>query len=384
MCIPIKERSIPMYIVQKQHLLEKQHRDDLERLIIDQLALHSTDYLTPYISLWARLKDFTASDLFDLLESSKILRKRAFRGTVFLIHQKNLPTLSNLSDSFAGNWIKGLQKELKKSNFDLKSFEKDVVANLKGKNFATTRQLSSLLESEYEKSLISLTLRYLELKSIIVRTNQRYPTDKVISYGLMEEIFPKQDSKKYTQKEAQIEIFIRYMHQFGPASLDDFCWWLPAKKTDTKNLIKDLEEKIQEITFQNQTYYILKEECDQIQKIKSTRSSVFFLPYEDHFPKAYFNRDWFLTPALTQIIMGQGVTMRGQLMPTIWYNYRIVGKWRIEYTNKKKNKAEIAIEHIEEHLSSNSCVEKEINEVKTSLQSFINQFLSFNEEKKKN
>jgi len=57
---------------------------------------------------------------------------------------------------------------------------------------------------------------------------------------------------------------------------------------------------------------------------------VHFLPYEDHFPKAYAVRDWFLSARASSLLFGKGVTELGQIRPSIWLDGEAVGRWEID------------------------------------------------------
>ena len=55
----IMELSITrLFQLAKQNLIRKVKLNEYSKLFIEHIALHSTDYLTPYLSLWARVKNF--------------------------------------------------------------------------------------------------------------------------------------------------------------------------------------------------------------------------------------------------------------------------------------------------------------------------------------
>ena len=59
-------------------------------LVENQLGLHSTDYWTPYLSIFARIGNYDAKELWNSLNSGrKLMKMNAFRGTVFLINTSN-------------------------------------------------------------------------------------------------------------------------------------------------------------------------------------------------------------------------------------------------------------------------------------------------------
>ncbi len=76
-------------------------------LIKKHLGLHSTDYLTPYFSLWARIENFDPAQLFDDLNQKQAFRIWAFRGTLFVVHQENLKIVLGAIEYF----LAGRRKE---------------------------------------------------------------------------------------------------------------------------------------------------------------------------------------------------------------------------------------------------------------------------------
>ncbi|MHA2366069.1 MAG: hypothetical protein ACXAC7_19070 [Candidatus Hodarchaeales archaeon] len=73
----------------KQFFLAKKASTFFE-IVKTQLGLHSTDYWTPYFSVFARLGDFDAKEMFQALNTgNKLVRINAFKRTVFVIHVDN-------------------------------------------------------------------------------------------------------------------------------------------------------------------------------------------------------------------------------------------------------------------------------------------------------
>lgn len=96
---------------------------------------------------------------------------------------------------------------------------------------------------------------------------------------------------------------------------------------------------------------------------------IHFLPYEDHFPKAFFRRDWFLASAEKELVYESGAINRGQIRPTVWLNGQIVGRWEIKWQDSKKSASRIELVGV--HVNS----EIEMAAIETQrkrLENFIN------------
>ncbi|HEX9971891.1 MAG TPA: crosslink repair DNA glycosylase YcaQ family protein, partial [bacterium] len=180
--------KIRFYQLHKQNLLAKADPGEYRKLLLDHIALHSTDYLTPYLSLWARVKEFDPKALFnDLNDPFNALRMRIFRGTIFVIHRENLKYIWGASKIFLISIVRQNEKFLLKAGFDLVAIEQELIRLLSQKKELSANELKKQLPDYLKGEFLSYALRYFEFAGMLVRTNHRYITDRVIRYGLMAE-----------------------------------------------------------------------------------------------------------------------------------------------------------------------------------------------------
>ena len=79
--------------LRKQHLVSES-QISLFDIIKTHLGLHSTNYWTPYLSLYARIGEYNPKKLFNALnQGNQLVRIHAFRKTVFVVHISNLSML---------------------------------------------------------------------------------------------------------------------------------------------------------------------------------------------------------------------------------------------------------------------------------------------------
>jgi hypothetical protein len=109
-----------------------------------------------------------------------------------------------------------------------------------------------------------------------------------------------------------------------------------------------------------------------------------FLPYEDHFPKAFIQRLFFIDDSTKERLLPQssrhywppdrspppedykGPRASGEIRPSIWFDGKIVGRWEIE----KKNDEFQIVRDIYRKVSSN--VTEILDERQSELEGFIN------------
>ncbi len=372
-------KKIRLYQLHKQNLIQKAETSDYSQLLIDHIGLHSTEYLTPYLSLWSRVKDFEPKSLFDdLNERGETLRMRAFRGTIFVIHRENLTQILGASKIFLASAIQQYKKFLLKAGLDLSSIEQAVVELLAHKNLLTGNEIKKQLPAHLMGENFNYALRYLEFTGKLMRTNQRYITDKVIRYGLLAEFFPEIINSEINPEEALKELVLRYIKKFGPIALDDLAWWLSITKTTARQVLAALNEIVISVDFNGQQYSMEKEDRERFEdfRLDDERNPIInFLPYEDHFPKAYVNRDWFLAEEVAPIVQKEGTIYLGQLFPSIWHNGEIIGGWEMNWADNAKSEMNVQITNIYDKLNLPQPILQLIEMQRKELESFVNEKL---------
>ena len=100
-----------------------------------------------------------------------------------------------------------------------------------------------------------------------------------------------------------------------------------------------------------------------------------FLPYEDHFPKAYTIRNWHLSEEIVSKLYKVGRMDWGQIRPSIWVNGEIMGRWEIDFVDEKKTEMKVEIVYLEKKTSQSKEIVKLIDEQKEELEIFANEKL---------
>lgn len=91
---PVDERQVRQYVLFKQHLLEGAQGDRVVPVVEDLVALHATSAITPYLSLWARMRSFQRADLDRVFYVERqLIRLEAMRGTLFIVTTAAAPML---------------------------------------------------------------------------------------------------------------------------------------------------------------------------------------------------------------------------------------------------------------------------------------------------
>ena len=80
------------WVLKKQHLTVKSKGANILEVVNDIIGLHATDPLSPYLSLYARMKNFNRQELDECWEGKKLLGKVRFvRKTVYVLPKETIP-----------------------------------------------------------------------------------------------------------------------------------------------------------------------------------------------------------------------------------------------------------------------------------------------------
>ncbi|MHA1136576.1 MAG: winged helix DNA-binding domain-containing protein [Candidatus Thorarchaeota archaeon] len=351
-----------------------------------QLGLHSTDYWTPYFSTWARIGDFDAKDMFESLDNGrKLVRNHAFRTTIHVMHIDNLSMII----SATGPSLYKAYRTDKYRKIDILS-DKEIEAMFAAVKKALRKE--PLNTSALKKALPELgehvrsALLMLMARGEVVRAKAKHARSNLTSYALLEQWVEGFKLKLTDEQEAITNLIRHHIDRFGPVSTDDIAWWLRQTKTTVKGSISSLGEEIVTINTGKKEKYMLRSDFGIAKAYeKSKEDLVWFLPYEDHFLKAFIDRTGFIeesiqpmlfpadrkhfwpsNPDAPQIMPGKGSRATGEVRPTIWLNGRVVGRWEIDDDGKqKKIVTSICVKGAKKNL-------EKIEEVRVNLEEFVN------------
>jgi hypothetical protein len=374
--------------LRKQHLLSEKPKDFYE-LIKAQLGLHSTDYWTPYFSVWARLGDFDAKNMFDSLNSGKeLVRTHAFRTTVHVMHVDNLPLV--LSATGPSLYRAARKDRFRKTDLLSDSEIEHLLATVKNALQEGPMQMSELKRAAPEAEMyMRSTLIMLMAKGEVVRATASHARNNLTTYALMSQWLGQSPMKLMDEREAIAMLIGQHIARFGPASIEDIAWWLRVTKMQVKKAIAEIGDAAVSLGEHGQETYMMREDFEIASSLEiSKEGHVWFLPYEDHFLKAFIDRSafvgediqpklfpadrkhfWPSAPDTPLVMPSIGVRTTGEVRPSIWLDGEVVGRWEIDEESKQKKIVtslyrKIAKDH-----------QRDIEQAREQLEAFVNNTL---------
>lgn len=342
--------------LRKQFLLGEKVSDFYE-VAKTQLGLHSTDYWTPYLSVWARLGNYDAKSVFESINNGKlIVRTHAFRKTLHVVHLDNLSVILSATGPALFNASRNdrYRKTNALSDKDIEDLLRQVVSALESGPLSMS-ELKKRVDpaiSDYVRSALIMLMA----KGDVVRAKAKHARSNLTSYALLRKWAHGFKLEFIEESTATSHLIRSHIDRFGPVSIDDIAWWFKQTKTTVKNTIGRMKEDVVALELDGTEKFMMTADLETASSIEvPTDDNVWFLPYEDHFLKAFIDRNRFISaeiqhrisppdrrhfwpskPDEPRVMPSPGVRATGEVRPTIWYNGNVVGRWEIDDIGKEK------------------------------------------------
>jgi len=336
---PLDESLVTQYVLHKHHLLEGSQAESILQVVNDIIALHATSAGTPYISLFARMKNFQRKHLDEeFYVKRNLVRLQAMRDTLFITSTQSASLLyqaTKLSEAHLLKWLhkwgislSEYHELVEKLCGILKGGEKTLLELKKALPKETVRSVELKAGKErYKGTNVNIVLSAMMHKGMVISEKgpETLRITKANRFALIKEKYPNLNLESVGCEEAKAMLVKRYVEVFGPVTEGDIAWWTGFGKTEVKNALATIEKGLRslEIGGLEKDYLMLTTDYEQFVKFKPLNAhSVLLLPFEDPYTKGYKVRDRLIDSALERkAYVGSGV------LPTILFNGEIIGAW---------------------------------------------------------
>jgi hypothetical protein len=314
---------------------------DVDTLVQETLGLHSTDYATPHLSSWARVPGFTAAELFERLNAGDgLYRVNGMRSTVHVVHARDVPMVlaaTGAAVGAVGRRSPGLEA--------LSDAEVDAgIAALRaalGDGPRTANELKSQLPTHapHLRAWLMVAMGVGE----VVRADAAHARSNRTRYALTGDRLPGFVPGALSREDARREMLLRAVQAFGPLTVEDLAWWLPAPRREVARVLADAE--VASLQAAGVTWWFDTELADVDAPPRESHGA-WALPYEDALFKGYKDRSWCLAPGLREVLFPssvhhwcppegadpgpgplRGPRVSGEARPSLWWGGRAVGRW---------------------------------------------------------
>jgi len=316
--------SVNQFLLHKQHLSEESKTEDIVQIARDIYGLHATGAATPYVSLFARAKDFTKDNLDEELYVKRSLGKiRCVRTTVHVLPKETIPIAFAATRGIVEpNSQDFLQYTgITKRQYDETS--RAILEMLRGKGLSTL----DLKKHLGTKLNISTIVNLMCDQGLLMRGKSgKGWKSNTHTYYLFSEYFPGMDLNAVDPASARELTVSQYLASYGPATVKDISWWSGFTMTEVRRILQRLARETTEVDIPELKGPYLMLAADEA----TMRSRQFFdkpvvnlLPALDPYLMGYKERERYLDYRNYEMVFDRS----GNGTSTILVDGGVVGVW---------------------------------------------------------
>jgi hypothetical protein len=322
-----------------RHRLASPASDPLDA-VNSMVAIHSSDPVTVFLSIWARVPGFDVANLESLLYQERaLIRHWAMRRTLWVVDRRLLPHLiSSSTDSIGVKERRRSAKLIEEGGVgnDGEAWMGEVLPKtleaIRGKGEVFTRHLTREIPELADKvtftnragkvmgttGMGSRALVQLGMESKVVRAR---PAGTWISgqYSWAEiEDWMGGPIEQVSVEESSATIVGEWLYAFGPATEADLRWWTGWPVRQLKEALRDVGAV--EVDIGDDGTGLAHP--DDLDDVPEPESWIALLPSLDSTTMGWKERDWYIGDH-TGVLFDRN----GNAGATIWVDGRVVGGW---------------------------------------------------------
>lgn len=315
------------HTLQKHHLTDSSHIEDIPKIVSDIGGLHATGSIPPYLSLFARHPQFNKAMLEEeLYEMHTLAKIRCVRKTIYIHPREMLPVYHQATQRILEKASKAFMVRQGVSQKVYASLVKKVLRAVSREELST-KQLKEKLKLDWN---ISPLLYYMCDQGLLVR---KRPVggwrDKNHRYAPFHSTFPDLDLESLDEEQATLALLRHYLRAFGPASMTDMYWWTDVGKTRVNNALEAMGNEVITLSISELegSFYMLHSELEVLEQIGPPKTpNINLLPYLDPYIMGYKDRQRYMGVADPDLTFDRA----GNAAPLILVDGMIAGVWDYE------------------------------------------------------
>ena len=343
--VMLEKEDVNFYLLNKSHLPPSARLDSVVDVIKGMGAMDSNNLEDTYFSLFLRVKSFDMAAMERALYSSgAIARIKGLKNYTQVGSRDLLTAIYTMTKSSRESSVDSTLKSWGITSDEYSKLEQAIVESVSGKE-KTLSQLKNGLASisksvergkgkKRERAMdVSVVANAMaDLWTLLRGGIGRFPGESPNRFSMFRDHF-KGLSLSMGKDEALTALAGRYVAGYGPVCADDLAWWLGVQQRDAVTALKNLEElETVNISDVPGKFFMLKNDVASVGESKN-ETSVFLLPKDDPYVKAYRNTARFVPEGRSV------VTKFGESASVILLNGVVYGTWSIE----REHMAEVCV-----------------------------------------
>lgn len=325
MASEIHLNSVNGFLLRRQHLTDESKTADIVQIARDIYGLHATGATTPYISLFARARNFTRDKLDQELYVKRTLGKiRCVRTTVHILPRETIPiafaATKGIVEPNSEDFLRYTGGVTEKQYEDT---SREILRILKGQGMSTL-QIKKELDTKLN---ISIIVNLMCDQGLLMRGRSgKGWKSNTHTYYLFSDYFPGMDLNAIDSSRARETTVKQYLACYGPASVKDISWWSGFTMTEVRRILQGLARETAEVDIPELKGPYLMLAADRDDLVRSEPSGqpvVNLLPALDPYLMGYKERERYLDYKYYEMVFDRS----GNSTSTILVDGRVVGVW---------------------------------------------------------
>jgi DNA glycosylase AlkZ-like len=122
---------------------------------------------------------------------------------------------------------------------------------------------------------------------------------------------------------AEKELLRTYLRAFGPATMQDFAWWMGLYVRDAKEILREVEGESADVVVDGKRGRVLRDDLDELVDAELEQPSVKLLPYFDSFMLGHQKKGHLVGPGSHKKVYRS----QGWVSPVLLVDGRVRGTW---------------------------------------------------------
>lgn len=316
--------SVNRYLAQRQHLAEESRTTDIVQVARDIYGLHATNPTTPYMSLFARARDFTREKLDDELYVKRSLGKiRCVRNTVHVLPRETIPIAFAATKGMVEPNSEGFLRTTGVTRPQYDDTSREILRILAGEGMST-----ALIKKRLGTGLnISPVVNLMCDRGLLVRgRSDKGWKSNTHTYYVFSDYFPGLELGSIDPARAREMTVRQYLAGYGPVTVKDISWWSGFTITEVRGILGGLAHETARIDIPDLggDYVMLAADRDALERSQpGGQPTVNLLPALDPYLQGYKERRRYLDDRHYDMVFDRS----GNSTSTILVDGRVVGVW---------------------------------------------------------
>jgi hypothetical protein len=278
------------------------------------------------MALWARKLGLTRTDIHAALwESRTLVKTSCMRQTLHLIPAADFFIYIN---ALKRSRVEAFMRIMSKFGVTPKEVGRmnEMIVEALRDGSMTQRELTEQILPKAGKKLraymdLAWSIQLFRLALVEGLICYGVERNKKAAFVQVDHWLPKQ--KAIEAKTAQQILLRRYLHAYGPATLQDFSRWSGILMQEAKPIWEALQDDLVEISIEGKRAFILRDDYGELADSELDGQRLRLLPHFDPYMLGHVDKDHLVDPDYYKRVYRN----QGWISPVILLNGRVIGAW---------------------------------------------------------